>query len=621
VALPRETGLGEVASSRRALRHLWRGRFLPAWREVRGVVLVGLGLFVLVLGTIGFEQLHSANYGLLDSLYRATTLFAFGGAVVPPVPTALQVARIVAPILTGYAAVGAIFLLGREQAQIIGIRLFARGHIIIAGFGAMGSCLARALDDRDVRVVVIDSDATNARLAGAHARGIRVLVGDATDHALLRKAGVRHARHLVAVCGSGGVNVDVAAAVRSTPRARRGVLTVFAHLGDIDLWRSLAEDAATFGAHSPSLHLEYFNVYATGAQLLLERHPPFPPAPGDGEPRTPHILLVGLDSLGEQLVLRIARLWHSQFPGPDERLAITLAGASAGEDLGRLLDRYPPLERYCSLGTRPGPIESAAFQSGSAMLDEDGACDVTHAYVCLEDEADALEAAVALHAAPDALSVPVAVVVDDSRAGVATVLAAEGGRFANISAFGLLTEVTSPELLLRGMNEVIARAKHEEYIRDELANGGSVEENPSMRPWGELEESMREDNRKFADGIGEKLTATGCVLVPMALRDPDEPPFSFTDAEVESLARQEHERWFQAKLADGWRFGRPRDDERKLHDQLVPWEELDERNRDRDRDPVRQLPEMLELTGFRIQRCSSPQPVRTASRGREQVAL
>jgi hypothetical protein len=157
---------------------------------------------------------------------------------------------------------------------------------------------------------------------------------------------------------------------------------------------------------------------------------------------------------------------------------------------------------------------------------------------------------------------------------------------------------------LRGANEVLARAKHEQYVRDELTEGNSVDRNPSMRRWDQLPESMREDNRKFADGIGDKLTATGCILVPMSLRDPDEPPFAFTDEEVELLARQEHDRWVRSKLEDGWRYGKPRNDALKIHDQLVDWEALDETNRNRDRGPVRRLPEMLELTGFRIQRCA-----------------
>jgi hypothetical protein len=127
-----------------------------------------------------------------------------------------------------------------------------------------------------------------------------------------------------------------------------------------------------------------------------------------------------------------------------------------------------------------------------------------------------------------------------------------------------------------------------------------------MRPWAELGESMREDNRKFAEGIRDKLTATGCILVPMPLRDPDDPLFTFTDQEVERLARVEHRRWMRAKEDDGWRFGSPRNDDLKIHDQLVDWEKLDDTNRNRDRNPVRALPEMLELTGFRIQRCNPP---------------
>jgi len=611
---------------KRTLRSVWRRRARPAWREVRSIVLAGLGLLAVVLGTIGFEQYP--HYGLLDSLYGATSLFVFGSPVNPPVPATLQAARILAPILTGYAAVGAILVLSRQQSQTVAIRLFARTHTVIAGMGARGLSLASALEARDMRAVVVESDPTNPHIAEARERGIGVLIGDATDPAVLTKAGTRRARHIVALCGSDATNVNVAAAAaachqmrrgafaglrsraRSSPRTPTGALAVFTHLDDIDLWRSLAEDAATFGASSAGVRPEYFNLDAIGAQALLERHPPFRPSSpdhADRDPRRPHVLIVGLDGVGEPLLLRIARLWRGQSPGPAKQLRVTVAGASAAEDLIALCDRYPALERYCSLDARAiGPIQSAAFQSGRAMQSEDGACDITQAYVCIEDAGQALSAALALHAAPGAVRVPVAVAVADANTGVASILAAEGGRFANVTPFGLLTEATSPELLLRGTNEVLARAKHEEYVRAELLAGNGVERNLSMRPWAELDESIREDNRKFAEGIADKLTVTGCILVPMPLPDPDEPRFEFTAEEVERLARQEHERWMQAKEVDGWRFGTPRHDDRRIHDELVEWERLDETGRDRDRSAVQALPLMLELTGFRIQRSGPP---------------
>ena len=52
-------------------------------------------------------------------------------------------------------------------------------------------------------------------------RGVRTLTGSAADPAMLRRAGVDHARALVAVCGSSATNVDVAAAAAAVATQRR----------------------------------------------------------------------------------------------------------------------------------------------------------------------------------------------------------------------------------------------------------------------------------------------------------------------------------------------------------------------------------------------------------------
>ena len=60
---------------------------------------------------------------------------------------------------------------------------------------------------------------------------------------------------------------------------------------------------------------------------------------------------------------------------------------------------------------------------------------------------------------------------------------------------------------------------------------------------------------------------------------------------------------------DGWRpTTGAKDSARKLHPLLdVPWEELDEINRDRDRDPIRLLPAMLLAVGLEVRsRNASP---------------
>ena len=581
-----------------ATRRAWRFGVRARWRSYRAPILLGIGVASLVLGTIGWLQvpLSPHHYSFLDAVYRSLTLFAFGGTAPPPVPVTLNIARIIAPLLTGYAAIGAVIALSRDQARALGIRLFARNHVIIAGLGGTGGRLAAALIDR-MPVVVIDPVAANENVAGIRLRGVRTLTGSAADPAMLRRAGIENARALVAVCGSSAINVDVAAAAALATGRRAVPLTVFAHLQSLDLWTSLAGEGATFDSEHPGIRLEYFNVLAAGTQLMLERDQPF-----SGPDSDPHILIVGTEGVGRQIIIQLARNWRGVHPERERVLRITVAGRDARADVEDLLGRYPDLNDYCRLDTRPLPVVSAAFQRGEAMVGGDGACDVTRAYVALPDEGEGLLAALALHARSDAAAVPVTVAVADDGAGVSTVLGSDRGRFGRIEPFGVLSAATRDELLLRGTTELIARSQHAQWLARQPAPAGGKPDNPYRRPWDELDEAQRERNRRFADDLHEKLRLIGATLVPMPLPDLDSTPFTFTAEELDRLSRHEHERWMSAMLEQGWRYGPVRDDAAKRHDQIKPWEQLDEPNRDQDRDAVRELPSALARAGFAIQR-------------------
>lgn len=580
-------------------RRIWRVGFRARWRALRAPILLAIGVASIVLGTIGYLQLSSVSprYGLLDSLYRSFTLFALGGTAVPPVPVTLQIARILAPLLTGYAAIGTVLALSRDQARVLGIRLFVRNHVIIAGLGATGSRLAAAIVDH-VPVVVIDPAPSAERLISSRLRGIRTLGGSAADQAVLRRAGIANARTLVAVCGSSATNVDVAAAAAAVVSGRTQPLNIFAHLQSLDLWSSLAGEGATFEDRDADVRLEYFNVLATGAQLLLEREPPF----HAGSDTPEHVLIVGTDGVGEQLVLQLARHWRSLHPEREQELRVTLAGRRAEDEVAALMARYPALEDYCQLDARALSVVSAAFQAGAAMAGPDDQCDVTRAYVSLADEGEALLVALALHARADAAHVPVTVAVADARAGVSTVLGSDRGRFGAIRAFGVRSAATSGDLLLRGTTELLARAQHAQWLAARSPPRPGEAENPYGKPWEELNDAQREHNRRFADDLHDKLALIGATLVPEPLPDLDGAAFAFSPDELERLSRHEHARWNASMLADGWRYGEPRDDGAKVHDQIKPWDELDEANREKDRAAVRELPRALALAGFAIQR-------------------
>ena len=135
----------------------------------------------------------------------------------------------------------------------------------------------------------------------------------------------------------------------------------------------------------------------------------------------------------------------------------------------------------------------------------------------------------------------------------------------------------------------------------------------SMRPWGTLTEEVKAANRSQAADIGTKLGAIGCVLAPNPIWGQ---PERLGQSDIESLAVQEHRRWCGWMAEHGWQHGSEYNEDEKRHPDLVPWNALGESCREKDRNAVRALPEILDDAGFQIVRIQprvaaprSPEPI------------
>jgi hypothetical protein len=120
-----------------------------------------------------------------------------------------------------------------------------------------------------------------------------------------------------------------------------------------------------------------------------------------------------------------------------------------------------------------------------------------------------------------------------------------------------------------------------------------------MVPWERLPEDLRQSNIAQAADFGDKVEAIGAIIVPESA---GAPAFAFTDEEVERLAEEEHERWMRDRFSQGWQYGQPRDDAKKIHPDLRPWAELSKSDQDKDRNAIRTLPATLHDAGFEILR-------------------
>jgi len=523
-----------------------------------GIIIAVAALVAFALGVAGFRT-YVPGRRFTEYLYRSLQLFIIyvdpTGAPNPSeVPALLDVARFLAPVAAAAASIRAVLGLFGQRATRAWVRYFVRDHVVVCGLGALGTRLALSFREAGHRVVGVHSSAVDA--------GVLVLRGDATDRDLLRKAGVAGARYLVIASDDDAWNAEVALSARDVVTHRRRGLPCFVHVAQPGLSELLAEAALGAGG-TGQLRLEFFNVWESVPPMVLDDLPP-----GD------HMLVAGAGPLGQALVMHAAR----RQAGAGRRLEATLVGHGADAAGRELTERYPRLAEVCDLHTFDGAVDAAAFTPPPA----------TSAYVT-GDLRDALSVARAL---PTVRTV----VLTSERSGLATLVDAIAPASSSIVHFDVLERSCRPEIVLNGTIELLARAIHAAYVRDQAGRTDS----PALREWDELDESTKEANRAQAADIGTKLAAVGCRI--QAWTDWTGDGLAFTPEEIEIMAELEHERWCQERRAEGWTAGPTRDDERKVTPYLVDWDQLPDDVKDYDRNAVRALPELLTFAGYEIVR-------------------
>ena len=596
---PTKTKIGTSLPNR--LRSVWRKHLRPIWEDYHWPLIWAMGVAAVVLGWIGFGAYYRDTRSALDILYLALQLFVMESGSVPGhLPWQLETARWLAPTVAAYTATRALAVLFKEQLRQVRMQ-FISDHVVICGLGKMGSLLAKTFHDEGYRVVVIEKDAENDSLPPCREHGALAFVGSATDPLMLRKAHVHRAGLLISVCGSDGANAEVSMHARDLVQRRSGnPLTCLVHIVDLHLCQLLRErEIATQAADS--FRLEFFNVFESGARAMLNDYPAYARTPNPPQ-SSANLLVIGLGNMGESLVVLAAREWRALYRASGSRMTVIILDREAEHRVQALCLKYPQLQNVCDLRTLQIDTHSPEFQRAAFLIDEHGLCPLTAIYVCVDDETTALAAGLSLMQRLRHHKIPIIVRMAQDT-GLTALLRGEPGTssFENLHAFGMLTRTCKPALLLGGTHETLARAIHEDYVRHQERLGKSPATNPSMVPWDELSEDLRESNRLQADHIGLKLAAVGCGITP--LMDWDADRFEFRPGEIEAMAQMEHERWNAERCREGWKYAPgPNDLQKKTSPHLISWDKLPEEIKELDRNTVRGLPRFLASAGFQIYR-------------------
>ena len=523
-----------------------------------------------VLGFIGYSELGSGSYSPSDAAFGAIQLFVMETQSDLDHPSlALNIARFAAPLALALATVATLIALLGQELRRASISWRGHDHVVLIGVTDDSAALGEGLLSDGVTVVLITADLEAPQTQQLVQNGAVAFIGDGRQTGLLQRCRVQDARHVVVMADSDTHALEICELLTSVmqPDSRTSI-HVAVH--DETLWEQLDRTEIQQASGSRGA-LEFFNVADRKAMAFLQRMP----LELDGKLPT-HVYFQGDGALGRRVLLR----WAQQLFLTGDHVSV-LVPPVVHEQLVR-----PLIEK------RPWLLSAIMFE------EEDAPGPSSVAIVCSE-EADGHSLGLALQLV-NASDLQRALVWVHGTAGRG-VLDSRG-----LSSKVRMVQADSAWLHPRAFFghswiDLMARARHEDYCVNELSRGVTPEENPSLVGWSDLPDSLRDSNRRFARGVGAVLSRLGARVVP--LQGPADLDLSLGSLElVTELARDEHDRWMADLVRDGWTFGPgPKDAVAKTHPLLVPWADLSESEREKDRDSIRAIPRMLARVGYALE--------------------
>jgi len=592
------------------------GSSTPRWIAWCGLVL---SMFSFCLGA--WAYVHDGHEGLLDGVFKSLQMFhlhfhPLGGHAASEghdghVSTALEVARFgAATVALGLLPAVLVLALFRADISRWWVRCGWRHHVIVCGHCTRTLSLIKDLRRQKPgrRVVFIGHcPAPQAELPD----GVLYLEGDAQGGDLLRQAAVHRADFLVALNEDDRSNLEIlVAAERLCAGRAMKPLECYAHLQDTHLQSGLHKQLGSAFSNSKHVRQHLFNYYEVVARNLACQYP-LPEALVEEGPPPEHYVIVGFGSFGQNVALKLVKmgqqLVHRRVNGKDEwhvvKPRVTVIDPRGEIAAVPFLRAHPAFKDHCEWALHRWSCEDSEFLD-LTFLDAAHASAKTSIIFCLDNENISLRTALLLHdvcrgaqktRGVDAIYLRIA--RPERLGGIVDNLAGQDGR-PRLIFFAPDSEIFSADAILRSGVDALARAVHEAYLQAADADArANNQPTAAGKKWEELGSNDRDGNREAADHTWAKLRTLGYKISPVPEGETVAPVsdalLNELKAREEELARVEHYRWMTWRLLTGWTYGSPRDNAKKLHPDIVPYEALAPPTQDKDKVIIRAIPELL----------------------------
>ncbi len=317
--------------------------------------------------------------------------------------------------------------------------------------------------------------------------------------------------------------------------------------------------------------VQAFSEPDLAAREIVRRHPPYLLARDCNQSRV-HALLIGdadwLEAIMDEIILSACTLTYG-------RPVFTLVCDHAAAFAKRLRQRYPEIDLAAELQFRSTALKKGVAPAKAVFE----GVPITAVYVAMKDRAGVLSTAMTfMESARKAanFTAPVFILscegLELPRPPAGSLLPA-----CTLVPFGILEDLTRAAGVMTHEADLAEKDYHAAY-RKFAPEGGDAN-----KPWRELKEEYRISNRRAVAHIYAKLFEAGFDLRSWMMKNdvwakvPElatGEPLWRDEAEYRRLAELEHERWIADRRLSGWSYGAVRDNARKFHPDIKPFDEL-----------------------------------------------
>ncbi len=566
----------------------------------RWLVLAVIAAFLFVLGFIGWIEFFDiagksvsifSLFQLTFGLFIRETFFPGFADILNladyRIPLFLDIARIVAPWITLSVFITLVLSLLRNLTTVLAIRLFYRNHIVVISDDVNSNYLLNCvrLDFLDSKIVLL-KDTKVQDFSCRRFEDIPVISGSIEDPSILKITAINRAKHIVIATNDDSVNVRLLRSIEHTLSRKR-------KKKNIEIWLQI-EDFKSFETfkgykgEDPSLgtDVHIFSVFQRIAADTVDRFSPDRYDTTGGSQR--EIAVLGLDTLGQWLVLEAAQMYHF---ANMKKLRVTIIDSEIENKVKSLLRICPLLKKVIEIN----PVELLDFLQMDSPESFSGVSTCFIAWPKVEEmEYISRKMRQLFFNSRELLDSPAIVLVDISSCLCSEIMKES---LETLEAIGVT--VSRPAgISIKNEEECDCLAMQIHNIYSNLSQKELELE------WSNMNDYFKDENRYAARHLPIKLRSLGLEAVPT-----DDPREAVDFKEIlerseQLLAQLEHNRWLARKLVNGYIHGKKLErklrDRLKIHVDIRPWEELSEKDREKDLVVLRNIENMLREIGKKI---------------------